>query len=280
MASCASGRRAAAASTSRMSAVPARASRPERAPGRWRPRAATGARALRARARRPGSTVPERVAMTRPSSGVKPMVVSTLRPSSTAASEAPAPRWQVMIRRPASGRPSSSRGAAGAVGVGQAVEAVAADAVALAATRAGSRRSRRPPGWWRGTRCRSWRRRARRAARGDRVERGQGLGLVQRREVGQVAQLLPHGVVDPDRAGEQAARRARCGGRPTSGVAPAAQDRRPGRRYRTRPARRAGRRCCSTASWPSSRRSLRLEDPALTTSTRTVSPASAARSSR
>ena len=38
--------------------------------------------------------------------------------------------------------------------------------------------------------------------RGDRVERGQGLGLVQRGQVGQVRQLLPHRVVDPDRAGE------------------------------------------------------------------------------
>ena len=32
----------------------------------------------------PGSTLPERVAMTRPSSGVKPIVVSTQRPSRTA----------------------------------------------------------------------------------------------------------------------------------------------------------------------------------------------------
>ena len=41
---------------------------------------------------RPGSTEPERVAITRPSSGVKPIVVSTERPSSTAHSDAPAPR--------------------------------------------------------------------------------------------------------------------------------------------------------------------------------------------
>ena len=46
----------------------------------------------------PGSTLPERVAMTSPSSGVKPIVVSTERPSRTAASEAPAPRWQVTTR--------------------------------------------------------------------------------------------------------------------------------------------------------------------------------------
>jgi hypothetical protein len=39
-----------------------------------------------------GSIVPERVDMTRPSNGVKPMVVSTLCPSRTAASDAPEPR--------------------------------------------------------------------------------------------------------------------------------------------------------------------------------------------
>ena len=44
---------------------------------------------------RPGSTVPDRVAITRPSSGVNPMVVSTHVPSRTAASEAPDPKWHV-----------------------------------------------------------------------------------------------------------------------------------------------------------------------------------------
>ena len=50
------------------------------------------------RAAGPGSTEPERVAITRPSSGVKPIVVSTERPPATAASEAPAPRWAVTRR--------------------------------------------------------------------------------------------------------------------------------------------------------------------------------------
>ncbi len=54
----------------------------------------------------PGSTDPDRVAMTRPSSGVKPIVVSTDRPSRTAASDAPAPRWQVTMRW--GGAPSST----------------------------------------------------------------------------------------------------------------------------------------------------------------------------
>src|SRR5947207_9855062 len=56
----------------------------------------------------PGSTVPERVAITRPSSGVKPMVVSTERPPNTAASDAPAPRWQVTTLSPDCGRESIS----------------------------------------------------------------------------------------------------------------------------------------------------------------------------
>ena len=39
---------------------------------------------------------------------MKPIVVSTDRPPRTAASDAPAPRWQVTIRRSAGGAPSSS----------------------------------------------------------------------------------------------------------------------------------------------------------------------------
>ena len=46
----------------------------------------------------PGSTEPERVAIGTPSSGVKPIVVSTERPSSTAVTEQPPPRWQTTIR--------------------------------------------------------------------------------------------------------------------------------------------------------------------------------------
>lgn len=42
--------------------------------------------------------LPGRVAMTSPSRGVKPVVVSIERPSRTAASDAPAPRWQVTVR--------------------------------------------------------------------------------------------------------------------------------------------------------------------------------------
>ena len=56
----------------------------------------------------PGSMLPERVAITRPSSGVNPIVVSTERPSSIAHSEAPAPRWALTIRSSPASRPSSS----------------------------------------------------------------------------------------------------------------------------------------------------------------------------
>ena len=88
-----------------MSAVPARPTSPDRVSS---PVAELGRRHAavlrRATARRPGSTLPDRVAITSPSSGVKPIVVSTERPPRTAASEAPAPRWQVTIRRPAGRR--------------------------------------------------------------------------------------------------------------------------------------------------------------------------------
>ena len=82
--------------------------------------------------------------MTSPSSGVKPIVVSTLRPPRTAASEAPAPRWQVTTRS-ADRPPDELAGAARGAGVGQAVEAVAADRPALAPLprhRVGRRRGR------------------------------------------------------------------------------------------------------------------------------------------
>lgn len=54
----------------------------------------------------PGSTDPDLVAITRPSSGVKPIVVSTDRPSATAQSEAPAPKWHTTTRSPVVGRPT------------------------------------------------------------------------------------------------------------------------------------------------------------------------------
>src|SRR5215472_2538762 len=58
------------------------------------------------KAKTPGSTSPERVPMTSPSSGVSPIVVSTDAPSRTAARLHPVPRWAMTRRSPASGRPS------------------------------------------------------------------------------------------------------------------------------------------------------------------------------
>ncbi len=45
-----------------------------------------------------GSTDPLRVPIITPSSGVRPIVVSTLLPSRTAAQEQPLPRWAVTRR--------------------------------------------------------------------------------------------------------------------------------------------------------------------------------------
>jgi len=45
-----------------------------------------------------GSMEPERVPIMIPSSGVNPMLVSTLFPFATAVTEAPLPRWQTMSR--------------------------------------------------------------------------------------------------------------------------------------------------------------------------------------
>ena len=81
---------------------------------------------------RPGSMEPERVAMTSPSSGVKPIVVSTEMPPATAASEAPAPRWHVTTRKLLDLAPGELGGAPGRVRVREAVEAEAAKIPALA----------------------------------------------------------------------------------------------------------------------------------------------------
>ena len=133
------------------------------------------------------------------------MVVSTLRPPSTAASDAPAPRWHVTMRRPSSGRPSSSAAATGAVGVRQPVEAVAANRVSVAPF-AGHRVGRGRSGDGRVERgVEAGHGRDVGQLRGDGVERGEGLGLVQWGEVGQLLQLLSHCLVDADRAGERRA---------------------------------------------------------------------------
>jgi hypothetical protein len=53
---------------------------------------------------RPGSTAPERLPMTTPSSGAVLLVVATECPPLTVASDQPLPRWQMTIFVCASGR--------------------------------------------------------------------------------------------------------------------------------------------------------------------------------
>ena len=118
--------------TPRMSAVPARPTSPESCSS---PSATSGCGQAAARSgtteTRPGSTLPDRVAMARPSSGVKPIVVSTERPLATAASDAPAPRWHVTIRRPSIALAEQLRSTAGRLGMRQAMEPVSPQRPAL-----------------------------------------------------------------------------------------------------------------------------------------------------
>ena len=60
----------------------------------------------------PGSSWPGRVPIGRPSSAVKPIVLSTLRPPSSAHIEAPLPRWATITRPPAISGATSGRRAA------------------------------------------------------------------------------------------------------------------------------------------------------------------------
>ena len=58
-----------------------------------------------------GSMSPDRVPITRPSSGVSPIDVSTERPPSIAVTEAPLPRWNTICLSSASGRPRNAAAA-------------------------------------------------------------------------------------------------------------------------------------------------------------------------
>jgi hypothetical protein len=144
----------------------------------------------------PGSTLPERVAMTRPSSGVKPIVVSTERPSAIAHSDAPAPRWQLTRRRPPGGRAVAARGAR--PNCARARESRSGESASARARRLAARRSLAAAG--------------RRGVKGgveagdggdlrqlrrDGVQRRQRLRLMQRGEVGELAQRRLDLGVDP-----------------------------------------------------------------------------------
>ncbi len=132
----------------------ARARRRARRP---RCRAASGGGGARGRPNRSGS--PSRA---RPS-GVKPMVVSTLRPPSTAASERPTAEVARHQPQIVGRRPSSAALRVGGVFVAQPMEAVPAQAGVEPFVRPAVRACRRRASW-RGTRCRSTRPAAGRAA--------------------------------------------------------------------------------------------------------------------
>ena len=121
-----------------MSAVPHSPSSPERCSSASASSCADSPSRSSSHSSIPGSTLPERVAITRPSSGVNPIVVSSEEPSLIAHSEAPAPRWQLTIRRSLPGSAEQLRRASRDPGVGEAVEAVAAQTPALAPLCAGS----------------------------------------------------------------------------------------------------------------------------------------------
>ena len=75
-----------------MSAVPASPSSPDRCSSASPSSAVVSPSRSSSHSSSPGSTLPDRVAITRPSSGVNPIVVSTERPPAIAHSDAPAPR--------------------------------------------------------------------------------------------------------------------------------------------------------------------------------------------
>ena len=165
----------------------------ERPPCRWTHRT------------RPGSTLPDRVAITSPSIGVNPIVVSTEWPQDTAASEAPAPRWAVTRRSSSRGRPRSSGGPRAGPIVTEPVEAEPADAPPV------------PPGPGNGV----GRGLGRHAGMEGRVEAGdlgevrsqgpQGVhggqteGIVQGGQIGEGIQGLVGPIVDEDGTREQTA---------------------------------------------------------------------------
>ena len=160
----------------------------------------------------PGSTEPERVPMTRPSSGVKPMVVSTDRPRWTAAIDAPAPRWQETMRRSSSCFPRDGpHGARRRRAIGRGSRSGAGSSAR--ATPWGARRWPRRPGAWRGRRCRSRPRPAPREEppRRRRASRGPGTGAAAPGRRAPGARPRPR-----DRSGwgrGSACRRGRCDAR-------------------------------------------------------------------
>ena len=173
-----------------------------------------------------GSMSPERVPMTSPSSGVRPIEVSTERPPRSAQTDAPLPRCSTIWWSSASGRPSSTRRLlATRTGATCRGSRTGARRTARRARRR-SRRCTRPAAASGGTRCRTPRRAARREAPARGARCRQVRRVVQRRELGElVDRRLDHvvmsvgskkrsaavhdAVADGDRGARRAAARAR-----------------------------------------------------------------------
>ena len=232
-----------------MSAVPASAEQ-----------AGVGARARRARPRAsspcrtshstsPGSTLPERVAITMPSSGVKPIVVSTERPSADRGERGAGA--EVAGDDPRAARQPEQLGRAPrGVGVREAVEAVAAQRRSARATRAAPRRSRPRRAGRRGTRCRSRRRPAARAAprRGASIA-ASALGWCSGASGVSARSSSTQRVVDP--------RGLRAAAAVDDAVRDRVRRRRAGRAPRRARPRRAGRRARRPRARPAARRRRR-----------------------
>ncbi len=211
--------------------------------------------------------MPDRVAITRPSSGVNPIVVSTDRPPRAAHSDAPAPRWHVTTRSSAvagratggrrgarrtrarargsrsGGAPSCSRHAAGSAYV----DAAGGHRRVEGGVEAGD----------------LTRRRQRRSAR-DRARRARGAGAAARAPRARRARARPRRRRRPPRGSELPPCTTRC---PTAAHAGELAERIGAASCAVALPGRAS--CClEPSSSPPSSRSFRLLEPALTTRTR------------
>ena len=90
-----------------MSLSPASASSPEREFSTASISSVDRLRVRRTCSTSAGSTSPERVPITSPSSGVRPIEVSMLRPPATALADAPLPRCSTITSTSATSRPST-----------------------------------------------------------------------------------------------------------------------------------------------------------------------------
>ena len=247
-----------------------------------------------------GSRSPERVPITRPSSGVSPIDVSTDSPPRTAVADAPLPRCSTITLVSETSRPSAAACGRDTKRVRGAVEPVPADAVLLAPRArdgvrvarlrgsCGGRPCRRPsPAAGRGTACgpprcpRGWRGCA--AARAGRApstaattSSSTSVGLdellaavhhpVPDRDHLDVAQLRAVVVERVDDRPQRVLERRRT---PAPRCAPRRRPRAPAARRSPRSARRDPRRGDSPVS-PSTRLYFSDDEPALTTSTYAV----------